>query len=290
MSGFVWLYAELAKIFMYKWMRTAKIGQKDFRSFSVSSLFVNLVIISWHQFVNLHYFPYYLRKTTKKLNFIRAFIIYKKMSKRYQRAKISSVTCITDLPEFEKSEGLLNVQKTIQKIEEKSPGRPKPRSNRTKDIGAQILGSDYGKLRNKVGLKVHFLSSVIYFLSLITGSSYSRFSPLARPRSTPSTPQRIITSPSHWVKVNSCTNEEISVKSPVFWPQSTKSEPASPSRLCSTPVRRSPKETLQLLRSFYFFSCNFMSLFNRQLYGGARRVRLICDDHDSLPLLPIVIS
>ena len=129
-----------------------------------------------------------------------------------------------------------------------------------------------------------------YFLSLITGSSYSRFSPLARPRSTPSTPQRIVTSPSHWVKVNSCTNEEISVKSPVFWPQSTKSEPASPSRLCSTPVRRSPKETLQLLRSFYFFSCNFMSLFNRQLYGGARRVRLICDDHDSLPLLPIAIS
>ena len=152
MSGFVWLYAELAKIFMYKWMRTAKIGQKDFRSFSVSSLFVNLVIISWHQFVNLHYFTYYLRKK------------YKKMTKRYQRAKISSVTCITDLPEFEKSEGLLNVQKTIQKIEEKSPGRPKPRSNRTKDIGAQILGSDYGKLRNKVGLKGHFLLTYELFL------------------------------------------------------------------------------------------------------------------------------
>lgn len=171
------------------------------------------------------------------------------MTKRYQRAKISSVTCITDLPEFEKSDGLLNVQKTVQKIEEKSPGRPKPRSNRTKDIGAQILGSDYGKLRNKVRLKnfVHFIPISNYLLSLITGYTYSRFSPLARPRSTPSTPQRIVTSPSHWVKVNPCKSEEISVNSPVFWPPSTKSEPASPSRFCSTPVsRRSPKETIQL--------------------------------------------
>lgn len=77
------------------------------------------------------------------------------MSKRYQRAKITSETLITDLPEFERSNGLLDVQQTVQVIEKhQSPATtPKRKStspkHQTKDIGALILGSDYGKLRNK---------------------------------------------------------------------------------------------------------------------------------------------
>ena len=79
------------------------------------------------------------------------------MSKRSQRAKITSETLITDLPEFERSNGkLLDVQQTVQVIEKHqspatTPTRQKHISPRhqTKDIGALILGSDYGKLRNK---------------------------------------------------------------------------------------------------------------------------------------------
>ena len=79
-------------------------------------------------------------------------------NRKNQRAKISSATLITDLPEFERENGLLDVNDTVRKIEQKfSPGSDnkarltRPRVNQqTKDIGAQILGSDYGKLRNKV--------------------------------------------------------------------------------------------------------------------------------------------
>ena len=72
------------------------------------------------------------------------------MSNSKQKAKISSPTLITNLPEFERDDELLDVTNTVKRIEGESSPAFRPRNRQTKDIGAQILGSDYGKLRNKV--------------------------------------------------------------------------------------------------------------------------------------------
>ena len=83
------------------------------------------------------------------------------------------------------------------------------------------------------------------------GYSYSRYTPLARPRSTPSTPKRLVSSPSKWVRV--CSDSDHPSKSEPVSPyhQTLGCQPLSPTS--HTPPRLASTPTQKATRSYFFY-------------------------------------